>query len=204
MTRQHDSHSPQPQGSTAKRHGFRPRSLWTYAAYLMLTMLTLAGVGLAALYIASLDESAPSSASSNVAASAPTGTTVRTAAPQATQPPPPEPSQEVELQQQLRDWLVSTTGVTNVLSLDIDVPAGEAPLVYAEIEVSPGYNNTGIPEIFAARLNEALDVTQYSDLVVIIDDGVQTVEYTFDPEARAWNETLLDSHPLSVSQSREE
>ena len=144
--------------------------------YVMVALIAFFGVLIAAIYVLSQQET-----------DSPTAT-----APVATQVPPTEPAQEVELQQQLRDWFMTVEGVNEVKSLDIDVPGDDSPLIYAELNVSPGYNNTSIPNAFVAKLNDTLNVTQYSDFVVIIDDGTQVVEYTLDLKNGVWNETLLN------------
>jgi hypothetical protein len=115
--------------------------------------------------------------------------------------PPTEPPQEVDLQQQLKDWLMTVVGVTDVLSLDIDVPSDESPLVYAELNVSPGYNNTNIPDAIVAKANETLNTTQYSDFVVIINDETLVVEYSLDPETLVWNENVLADNTPPESES---
>src|SRR4051812_10438416 len=62
--------------------------------------------------------------------------------PTETEVPPTEDSHEVSLQQKLREWLTSVDGVTQVLSFDVDIPGDEPPLVYVELVVNSGYNDT--------------------------------------------------------------
>ncbi len=150
------------------------------------SLLGLLGVGIAAIYLLSQQETDSLPADVSTA----TDTNVTATSP-ATAVPPTEPPQEVALQQQLRDWLKTVVGVNDVLSLDIDVPGDEPPLIYVEISVSPGYNTTSIPDAFVAKVNETLNTTQYSDFVVIISDETQTVEYTFDSQNVVWSQTVL-------------
>ncbi len=152
------------------------------------SLLGLLGVGIAAIYLLSQQET--DSPPADVGTTADTSVTVTATSP-ATAVPPTEPPQEVALQQQLRDWLKTVVGVNDVLSLDIDVPGDEPPLIYVEISVSPGYNTTSIPDAFVAKVNETLNTTQYSDFVVIINDETQTVEYTFDSQNVVWSQTVL-------------
>jgi hypothetical protein len=106
---------------------------------------------------------------------------------------PTENTQEASLQEQLRDWFVTVEGVKNVLSLDVDVADGEPPLVYAEILVNAGGNDTRIPDRFVQKMNETLNTTQYSDFVIIINDETRIVEYAFDSEKIMWHQTELAS-----------
>jgi hypothetical protein len=116
--------------------------------------------------------------------------------PQPTAVPPTEPPTEVAMQDQSQSWLASVVGVTQVLSLDIDVPSDEAPLVYAEIDVSEGYNDTNIPNALVAKMNETLNTTQYSDFAVIMNDGSATIEYDFDSQNATWSQTVLSGNPF--------
>ena len=105
----------------------------------------------------------------------------------ATEIPPTEDSQEVNMQQQLRDWLATVEGVSQVLSFDVDIPGAEPPLVYVEVVVNSGFNNTKIPDQIVEKLNTVLNTTQYSDFTVIISDGSTTTEYDYDAASGLWN-----------------
>ena len=116
--------------------------------------------------------------------------------PQPTAIPPTEPPTEVAMQDQLQSWLASVVGVTQVVSLDIDVPSDEAPLVYVELAVSPGYNDTNIPNTLVAKMNVTLNTTQYSDFAVIMNDGSATIEYDYDSQSATWTQTVLSGNPF--------
>lgn len=199
MTRRRDTRS-MPKLSAASEPKPLPPSRMRFFAYLALSALVIAGVALAAVYFLSLDDTVPATGSDN-AASAAFASADSTPAPVPTSIPPTEPSEEIEVQDALQSWFATVAGVTNVRSLDIDVPAGEPPLVYAEIDVEPGYSGQQMAETFVTKLNEVLGVTRYSDLVIIIDDGAQVIEYTFDSDDTIWHETLLASNALSLSHS---
>ena len=85
---------------------------------------------------------------------------------------------------------MTVEGVNDVLALDIDVPNDEPPLVYAEIGVMPGYNDTRIPNIFVEKLLTIFDTTSYSDFVVIVNDGTQD----------GWNTSLIPRRPPGTRQ----
>jgi len=111
----------------------------------------------------------------------------------ATPIPPTENSQEVTLQQKLRDWLAAVDGVSKVLSFDVDMPGDEPPLGYVELEVKSGYNDTKIPDKIVEKLKIELKTTQFSDLTVIMSDGSTTTEYDYDSKGNSWNQTVLSS-----------
>jgi hypothetical protein len=115
--------------------------------------------------------------------------------PTETEVPPTEDSHEVSLQQKLREWLTSVDGVTQVLSFDVDIPGDEPPLVYVELVVGSGYNDTKIPDQIVKKLNDELKTTQYSDFAVIVSDGSATTEYDYDSASSSWNQTQLASTP---------
>jgi hypothetical protein len=118
--------------------------------------------------------------------------------PTETEIPPTEDSQEVSLQQKLRDWLTSVQGVTQVLSFDVDIPGDEPPLVYVELVVNSGYDDTKIPDLIVKKLNDELKTTKYSDFAVIMNDGSTTTEYDYDSAGSAWNQTVLASTPVQA------
>lgn len=188
--------------SAASRAEKHPLSRVRFFVYLTVSALVLAGAALATVYFLPPDDTLPTTDLYDATSATSAPATDSIVAPLATSIPPTEPSEEVAVQNQLRSWFATVSGVTNVHSLDIDMPADEPPLVYVEIDVRPGYNNQRLPETFVAKLNEVLGVTRYSDLVVIIDDGELMIEYTFDSENTVWHETLLTSNALSLSQSR--
>jgi hypothetical protein len=160
---------------------------------LLVGVTLLLAVGIAVIYLLS----AQGNDSSPVGGGAATATNANTVlTPQPTAVPPTEPPTEVAMQDQLRSWLRSVVGVTQVLSLDIDVPSDEAPLVYAEIDVSEGYNDTNIPDALVAKMNETLNTTQYSDFAVIMNDGSATIEYDFDSQNATWSQTVLSGNPF--------
>lgn len=115
--------------------------------------------------------------------------------PQPTAIPPTEPPTEVAMQDRLRNWLGNVVGVTQVQSLDIDVPSDEPPLIYSEVDVSEGYNDTGIPDAFVAEVNQALGTTEYSDFVIIMNDGTVTIEYDYNSQNATWTQTVLSGNP---------
>jgi hypothetical protein len=119
--------------------------------------------------------------------------------PTATELPPTENSHEVSLQQQLRDWLSTVQGVSQVLSFDVDIPDNEAPLAYVEVNVESGYNDTHIPDEIVQKLNSVLNTTNYSDLTVIMNDVSSIVQYSFDSTVSTWNQVVLASTPSSES-----
>jgi hypothetical protein len=178
---------PSPSGSGSQsRRGSRSRPVLFVGVTLVLA------VGIAAIYLLSTrgDNSAP------VSGGAATATSVDTVlTPQPTAVPPTEPPTEVAMQDQLRSWLAGVVGVTQVLSLDIDVPSDEAPLIYTEIDVDAGYNDTSIPDALVAKVNETLNTTQYSDFVVIMNDGAVTIEYDYDSQNATWSQTVLSGNP---------
>jgi hypothetical protein len=149
-------------------------------------------VVIAAIYLLSTQGN-DSSPVSGGAATATNMDTILT--PQPTAIPPTEPPTEVAMQDQLESWLAGVVGVTQVLSLDIDVPGNEAPLVYAELDVSAGYNDTNIPNALVAKMNETLNTTQYSDFAVIMNDGSATIEYDYDSQTATWSQTVLSGNP---------
>lgn len=148
--------------------------------YAVVVLLVLVVVSLVVIYALSQDDPDSSTTGANLPATLP-----------ATTVPPTEAPQEVALQQQVRDWVLTVDGVTQVLTLDIDVPGDEPPLIYAELEVGPGHNNTSIPNQLVAKVNEVLSISQYSDFVVIMNDGTQVTEYTLNLETGGWSETVL-------------
>jgi hypothetical protein len=160
--------------------GLRPRRRLVYVTVIFLVIIV---VGVSAIYALSQEDTEPSSTESNLAATL-----------SATNVPPTEAPQEVALQQQLRDWALTMEGVTQVSTLDIDIPENEPPLIYAELEVEAGYNNQSIPNLLITKVNEVLNVTQYSDVTVIINDGTQIIEYTLNPENNTWNQTVLSTN----------
>jgi hypothetical protein len=181
-------------GAQAPRTRSRSRQRWI--VYLVAALMGLVGVSIVAVYGLTRKETVSPTETPGAIHTVADSPVSTTATPPATEVPPTEPPHEVSLQQQLSDWLVTVGGVTKVSSLDIDVPDNEPPLVYAEIEVTPGYNDTRIPNMFVGKLNEALATTQYSDFVIIINDGTQVVEYDFDSKNAVWSETLLaDNSP---------
>ena len=111
-----------------------------------------------------------------------------------------EDPQELSLQEQLETWLLELEGVDSVISLDVDIPEGQPPLVYTELVVFPGNNNTAIPDAFIQHLNDSLDTTTYSDFVVIISDGQAVTEYILNIEDETWQETELTSSTLATPQ----
>jgi hypothetical protein len=150
-------------------------------------------VVIAAIYLLSTRGNDSSPVGGGGAATATNANTILT--PQPTAIPPTEPPTEVAMQDQLRGWLGNVVGVTQVQSLDIDVPSDEPPLIYAEVDISEGYNDTSIPEAFVAEVNQALNTTQYSDFVVIMNDGTVTIEYDFDSQNGTWSQTVLSGNP---------
>lgn len=111
----------------------------------------------------------------------------------ATEIPPTENSQEVSMQQQLREWLATVDGVSQVSSFDVDIPGDEAPLGYVEAVVKSGYNNTKIPDAIVEKLKTVLNTSQFSDLAVILSDGSKTTEYDYDSASGSWNQTELST-----------
>jgi hypothetical protein len=159
---------------------------------LIVGVTLLLAVGIGAIYLLSTqgDNSSPVGGGAATATNADTILT-----PQPTAVPPTEPPTEVAMQDQLRGWLGNVVGVTQVLSLDVDVPSDEAPLVYAEVNISAGYNDTNIPDALVAKMNETLNTTQYSDFAVIMNDGTVTIEYDYDSQNATWSQTVLSGNP---------
>jgi zona occludens toxin (predicted ATPase) len=192
MTKANNSkQKPEPSVPDAQAQRTRSWSRQRSVLYLLVVLIGLVGVSIVAVYGLTRKATVSPTETPGVMRTVADSSVTATATPPATAVPPTEPPKEVSLQQQLRDWLVTIGGVSKVSSLDIDVPDNEPPLVYAEIEVTPGYNDTRIPNIFVGKLNEALATTQYSDFVIIINDGAQVVEYDFDSKNVVWSETLL-------------
>ncbi len=152
--------------------------------------LALVVAGLVAVNALSQNESESSGGGTNATSTLPP-----------TDVPPTEAPQEVALQQQVRDWVQAVEGVTQVLTLDIDVPGDEPPLIYAELEVEPGFNTTSVPNQLVAKVSEILGASQYSDVVVIMNDGTLVTEYTLNLESGGWNETILTSSAPSSTPS---
>ena len=177
------------QGETVQQTSSATISRRRSALYFAVFLIGILVVGFALIY--SLNR--PTTGLPDQPVTEPTAieTAIVSNAPVATVVPPTEPAQEVSLQQQLRDWFMTVEGVNDVLSLDIDVPNDEPPLVYAEIGVMPGYNDTRIPNMFVEKLMTIFDTPSYSDFVVIVNDGTQTVEYILDSETTTWQETAL-------------
>jgi hypothetical protein len=189
MDKEKGNQQRQKQSSpSARRSTTSSRSRRRPVLFIGVSLLGLLGVGVAAIYLLSQQETDSNPVDVGTAADMSVNITATSPA---TAVPPTEPPQEVALQQQLRDLLKTVVGVNDILSLDIDVPGDEPPLIYVEISVSPGYNNTNIPDAFVAKVNETLNTTQYSDLVVIISDESQTVEYTFDSQNLVWSRNVL-------------
>jgi hypothetical protein len=164
-----------------------------YGQYLFISLLIVFGLGILAIYGLSSRETVLPTAVGEEPSIASDSTVTVLARPSATEVPPTEAAQEVGLQQQLRDWFVGVEGVSQVLTLDVDVPIGDPPLIYAEIVVSPGFNDTRIPDMFVQKLNETLNTTDYSDFVIIVNDELRVVEYRFDSESILWHQTELTS-----------
>jgi hypothetical protein len=117
------------------------------------------------------------------------------ATPTPTELPPTENPREVSLQQQLKDWLATVEGVNQVLTFDVDIPGDEPPLAYVEIAVKPGFTDTRIPDAVVQKLNEVLNTTEYSDFVIIMNDGQRAFEYTFDSKNKTWEQVELSATP---------
>jgi hypothetical protein len=196
MDEKNSSQQQKQSSPAARRSPFSSRSRRRPVLLIGASLLGLLGVGIAAIYLLSQQET--DSLPADVGTATDTSVNITATSP-ATAVPPTEPPQEVTLQQQLQDWLKTVVGVNDVLSLDIDVPGDEPPLIYVEISVSPGYNNTSIPDALVAKVNETLNTTQYSDFVVIINDESQTVEYTFDSQNVVWSQTVLSGTAPSDS-----
>lgn len=156
-----------------------------YRLFLLGAFVVIVGLGLVALYRMSIQNVADTT-SGDASANALLG-------PAATIVRPTENPAEVDLQQELRDWFMTVDGVENVLSLDVDVPGDQPPLIFAEIVVADGFNDTRIPDTFMHRLNEALSTTHYSDFVIIVKDEMKAVEYGLDTESLSWHQTELAS-----------
>lgn len=172
-------YSKQSFSQTNRTWRSRQRWMWVLAGGITLVLVVLGAVA-----VAVRGQSDDSGASNDVAANT-------TVTPLATMVPPTEPPREVSIQTQLADWLMTVSGVEDVLSLDIDTSTDEPPLIYAELTVSPGFNNSGIPAEFAARVNDVLLTRQYSDFVIIMGDGQQIVEYALNFQTSTWDETVL-------------
>lgn len=179
------------------KSNFRQR----YQLHLIIALIVIFGLGILAIYTLSLRETSLPTVPGEATRLTPVSTGSVSPSPSVTEVSPTENYEEVGLQQQVRDWFVTVEGVNNVLSLDIDVPGNEPPLVYAEIAVNPGFNDTRIPDILVQKLNDMLNTTQYSDLVVIINDGQQIVEYMLDLENSGWNQTELSAAMLPTPES---
>lgn len=181
MTRQHDRGAEPNQPSSPR---ITPRSRRRSLPYMAIVLMGILVFGAVAVALLNRDDDESPGPSNAIPATA-------AATQESTPLPPVEPTQEVALQQQLTAWFLTVAGVDSVSSLDVDVPADEPPLVYAEIAVSPGYNDSRIPETLIAHLKELLNTSQFSDVVVIIDDGAHMTEYTLDPASMVWNDNLL-------------
>jgi hypothetical protein len=181
-----NNRQPTPQQSSSSAGSGRSRRVLAGGVTLVVIVV------IAAIYVLSTrgNDSSPVGGG---AATATNANTILT--PQPTAIPPTEPPTEVAMQDQLRSWLGSVVGVTQVQSLDIDVPSDEAPMIYAEVDISAGYNDTGIPEAFVGEVNQALNTTQYSDFTVIMNDGTVTIEYDFDSQNGTWSQTVLSGNP---------
>jgi hypothetical protein len=188
-----NNNQPTPRRPSPPESGPRSRLGSRRRPVLFVGVTLLLAVGVAAIYLLSTqgDNSAPLSGG---AATATGMDTILT--PQPTAVPPTEPPTEVAMQDQLRSWLGNVVGVTQVLSLDIDIPGDEAPLVYTEIDIGAGYNDTNIPNALVAKVNETLNTTQYSDFVVIMNDGSATIEYDFESQNATWSQTVLSGNPF--------
>ena len=106
-----------------------------------------------------------------------------------------EDAEEAQVQNGLRDWFVALDSVDEITSFDVDMPEGEAPLVYIEVVVPPGYNNASIPDAIISKLNEELGTTTYSNFTVIVDDGERVVEYILEVDNATWFENELSYTP---------
>jgi hypothetical protein len=184
-----------------KKRNAKSNSRRRYPLYLFMALITILGLSILAIYRLSLPETVPPTVAGEATSIISDSTARVSAGPSATEIPPTEDSQEVGLQEQLRDWFMTVDGVNNVLSLDVDVLSDGPPLVYAEIGVNPGYNDTRIPDIFMQKLNDSLNTTRYSDFVIIINDELRVVEYAFDSENIVWQQTELASTTPSTPDS---
>ena len=174
-----------------KERNTKSNTRWRYRLYLLMALITIFGLSIVVIYGLSLRETVLPTVAGEATRIISDSTVSVSASPVVTEVLPTEDSQEVGLQQQLRDWFLTVDGVNRVSTLDVDVPGDHPPLVFAEIGVSPGYNDTRIPDVFVQKLNDALNTTQYSDFVIILNDELRIVEYMFDSENIVWHQTEL-------------
>jgi len=175
-----------------------PNSQQRSRLYILITVVVILVVSGAVIYGLSQQKPAPTQvveSTSVAAASTPSVSVTPPAIPSATATatpiPPTEDLKEVSLQQRLRDWLTDVSGVSQVLSFDVDIPGDEPPLAYVEVMVEQGYNDTHIPDKIVQKLNDELKTKQYSDFSIIMSDGSTTTEYAFDSKSSSWNQTVL-------------
>ena len=167
--------------------------------FLLVALVIILAIGGFAIYRTTQQNPVPSTQVTDSTALAVAPTEGVTATPfvvltvTATEIPPTENSQESSLQQQLRDWLATVEGVSQVLSFDVDIPGDEPPLVYVELLATAGHNDTHIPELLVQKLNETLNTTQYSDFLIIINDDQRVIEYRFNSVNNTWEQTELSS-----------
>jgi hypothetical protein len=183
----------QQAGQAEKPHNTKSSPRHRYPLLFLSGLVIIFGLGIVAIYALSPRENGLPTIVGEVIPRTPNLAASVSASSLVTQPLESENPEEVGLQQQLRDWFITVDGVHNVLSLDVDVPDDSSPLIYAEIVVSPGYNDTRIPDIFVQKLNETLGTMQYSDFVIILNDNSQVVEYMFDSDNIVWHQTELGS-----------
>lgn len=171
----------------------KPKSRSRYPLYFLGILVIGIGLVLVAINGLSQREAIQPTAVTDSSQAVSETTVPATDVPVATQVPPTENPPEAGLQQQVREWFLTVEGVKEVMSLDIDLPDGEPPLVFAEIAVDAGYNNSHIPETLVQKLNEELNTTQYSDFMIILNDDAQIVEYVLHSDSVGWEQTVLAS-----------
>lgn len=118
-----------------------------------------------------------------------TFTPERTAAPTATITDTPLPEPDAYEAHRLSRWLYRQEGV-NAVEV-VEVYPGIQTFVYAEIIVYPGYNNPVIPTAFLDYVNQELGTPQYANFNIIISDGLEAIDYTYDLETGNWRPTRL-------------
>ena len=125
------------------------------------------------------------------------------ASPVATNIPPTDviitpDAQELSLQEQVQLDLLNLEPVDTIITLDVDLPEGQPPLVYLEVVLQTGYNNIQTIDMIKQQLDSRLNTSQYSDFLLIASDGLRAVEYTLNVGTNTWIENqLLDVTPAT-------
>jgi hypothetical protein len=99
--------------------------------------------------------------------------------------------EELSLQEEVHSEIMALEAVDAIISLDIDLSEGQAPLVYIDLVLNSGYSNVQTADLIKRELNTLLDTTDYSDFVLIASDGLMVIEYKYNAETNTWYENQL-------------